>query len=308
MFRRLLFGINETSQFSKKNGTFFSYNKWKAKWAFADGWGLGLACFKCLLLRPGVWKPKTGGNRRRYRDTILVETYLLGLMRKKCRAYTVDEVPNGPKNGPKNGHCMSLLLCRILASWKHHQSVAGIRVFSSASRWSGLCCTSHDHSNELISKRNNSFNYSKLYLMIMYICFHLFDPFSSPWILRYKPRPFSFLDAALAWPTLRCKRVGSHLIDSKHMPDEECWWPRETQLGFAPSLGYGWPREAAPILGFQRLTIPGLSFEGDTQKGLMSVKYRISCLQMFRSKKMEKQTPTHSADSWMNFSQEITMQ
>ena len=259
MFRRLLFGINEMFQSSNKN--------WKVKWAFADGWGLGLACFKCLLQGPGVWKNRPGGNRRRYRDSILVETYLLGLMRKKCRAYTVDEVPNGPKNG----HCMSLLLCRILASWKHHQSVAGIRVFSSASRWSGLCCTSHDHSNELISKRNNSFNYSKLYLiiiLIMHTCFHLFDPFSSPWILRYKPGPFSFLDAALAWPTLRCKRVGSHLIDSKHMPDEECWSagglekPNWVSL---PVWDMGDP-EAAPILGFQRLTIPGRNVSKGTLK------------------------------------------
>ena len=75
------------------------------------------------------WSLKTSSSNREIPRYLLVETYLLGLLRKKCRAF-VDEVPKGP--------WWSLLLCRILASWKHHQSVAGIRVFSSASRWSGL--------------------------------------------------------------------------------------------------------------------------------------------------------------------------
>ena len=151
--------------------------------------------------------------------------------------------------------------------------------------------------------------------MIMHTCFHLFDPFSSPWILRYKPSLGLFLSWTHPWhgrwgasvwvriwsipSTCLMRSAGGH---------------QRNPTGFRSQLGYGWPRVLAPIqLGFiadwiARLTIPGLSFEGNTQKGLMSVKYRISCLQMFRSKRMEKQTPTHSADSWMTFFQEITMQ
>ena len=144
-------------------------------------------------------------------------------------------------------------------------------------------------------------------------CFHLFDPFSSPLILRYKPRPFSFLDPWHGrWGASVWVRIWS--IPSTCLMRSAGVVALRNPTGFRSQLGYGWPRDSrtnpwvSTAQTFARLTIPGLSFEGNTQKGLMSVKYRISCLQMFPSKKMEKQTPTHSADSWMTFFQEITMQ
>lgn len=150
--------------------------------------------------------------------------------------------------------------------------------------------------------------------MIMHTCFHLFDPFSFPWILRCKPSLGLFLSCTPGMADAEVQACGFAFDRFQ----AHAWWgvlvaTRETQLGFAPSWDMGDPEFSHQSLGFiadwiARLTIPGLSFEGNTRKGLMSVKYRISCLQMFPSKRMEKQTPTHSADSWMTFFQEITMQ
>ena len=117
------------------------------------------------------------------------------------------------------------------------------------------------------------FNDSKLYLMLMEnTCFHLFDPFSSPWILRYKPSLGLFLSWTHPWhgffwgasvwvriwsipSTCRMRSAGGH---------------QRNPTGFRSQLGYGWPRVLAPILGFHsRLAKRGWPFQVLVSKGTL---------------------------------------